>query len=252
MDFTNERYVRVYTRDTTTWKLLDWRARTVLLHLLRKVDRAGILDVDDDGVDGLAASLELPLDVVRRGIEQLVTRGVVVATSVAYVLPKFLIAQEAVQSDAVRAREYRARRRSDALGITNRDGSITQSDDPSRSSRPPSLLPSLPSRTEGTRKEKGSRVRATSSPLPDGWEPPAGGETEKAIAQLPEPKRGPAIVSRFKLDARARGRTSADHDAACATYVLASPEMAVRVARGRGRLDIENNTDADYLDVGDR
>lgn len=132
MDWSNERYVRVYTRDTTTWKLLDWRARTVLLHLFRKVDRAGVLDVGEDGLFGLAAVLELPMEVVEPGIEQLArSRGqsapTVARTATAFVLPRFLEAQEAAMSDSQRKRESRSRRRDLALkpshGVTGCDTS---------------------------------------------------------------------------------------------------------------------------------
>lgn len=119
MDWSNERYVRVYTRDTTTWKLMDWRGRTVLSLLIRKVDRAGVLDVGHDGVLGLAAVLELPLDIVEAGIDQLTTSRAgmptVVDTGTAYVLPNFLEAQEAPASDPQRKRESRARRRDRSL-----------------------------------------------------------------------------------------------------------------------------------------
>ena len=117
MDWANERWVRLYTRDTTTWKMLDWRARTVLMHLLRKVDRAGVLEVGDTGTMGLAAVLELPLEVVEPGIERLLHQRlrVVVETPTAYVLPNFLDAQEAVQTTNHRSSEYRARKRDYAL-----------------------------------------------------------------------------------------------------------------------------------------
>lgn len=122
MDWSNERYVRVYTRDTTTWKLLDWRGRVVLSLLFRKVDRAGVLDVGHDGVHGLAAVLELPLEIVEAGIAQLTaSRGgapTVVDTGTAYVLPNFLEAQEAPSSDAQRKRESRSRRRDVALAAS--------------------------------------------------------------------------------------------------------------------------------------
>lgn len=102
LDWANERYVRVYTRDTTTWKLCDWRARTVLLHLFRKVDRSGVLDVGDDGVAGLAAVLELPLEeIVEPGIAQLVKRGTVEHGNGAYVIPNFIEAQGNVSSTYV-------------------------------------------------------------------------------------------------------------------------------------------------------
>lgn len=125
MDWSNERYVRVYTRDTTTWKLLDWRGRVVLSLLIRKVDRAGVLDVGHDGVLGLAAVLELPIDIVEPGIGQLViARGgaqpTVVDTGTAYVLPNFLEAQEAPSSDPQRKRESRARHRDRALAMSRK------------------------------------------------------------------------------------------------------------------------------------
>lgn len=144
LDWANERYVRVYTRDTTTWKLCDWRARTVLLHLFRKVDRSGVLDVGDDGVAGLAAVLELPLEeIVEPGIAQLVKRGTVEMTSDAYIIPNFLEAQETPASDAQRQRAAREKRRASKRNrdeaVTNRDASVTHGHDTSRG-----VTPSLP------------------------------------------------------------------------------------------------------------
>ena len=43
MDWANERYVRLYTRDTVTWKMWPWEARAIFPLLMRKVDRAGVL-----------------------------------------------------------------------------------------------------------------------------------------------------------------------------------------------------------------
>lgn len=117
MDYQNERYVRLYTRDTTTWKLLSWEARTTFLHLLRKVDRAGVLDVGEEGTDGLAAMLELPVSVVASGIVQLTDprRSVVVDNGRSYVIPNFMAAQEARASDKQRQRDSRETRRLEAL-----------------------------------------------------------------------------------------------------------------------------------------
>lgn len=138
MDWANERYVRFYVRDSTTWKLVDWKARCTLAMLLRKVDRAGVLEVGNHGVLGLAAVIELPLEVVEPGIAQLVDPRikVVVVTPTHYVVPNFIEAQEAVQTEAHRSREYRGRKRDLALAsvhgfvsVTNRDGSTTCRDE---------------------------------------------------------------------------------------------------------------------------
>jgi len=108
--FEDERYVRVYTRDTVNWKMLPWQAKAVLALLFRKVDRAGLLDLDDHGPDGLAAMLELPMEVVEPGLSALLKRGtVVMTTSGALFVPKFLEAQEAQASDAQRKRDQRER-----------------------------------------------------------------------------------------------------------------------------------------------
>ncbi len=45
----DERYVRLYTRDTSTWLRLTWEGRFVLMALLRKLDRSGNLDLGDEG-----------------------------------------------------------------------------------------------------------------------------------------------------------------------------------------------------------
>lgn len=118
MDWSDERWVRVYTRDTASWKLLGWQARTVLLHMFRKVDRAGVIDDGGEGSDGLAAALDLPPDVTCHGLSQLVTRGIVVSRGDQHVIPNFLAAQTAVASDAERQRKSRETRRAN---VTRRD-----------------------------------------------------------------------------------------------------------------------------------
>ena len=119
MDWSDERWVKVYTRDTASWKLLGWQARTVLLHMFRKVDRAGVIDDGGEGSDGLAAALDLPPDVTCHGLSQLVTRGIVVSRGDQHVIPNFLAAQSATSSDAERQRKSRETRRA---SVTIRDG----------------------------------------------------------------------------------------------------------------------------------
>lgn len=111
MNFEDERYVRLYTRKTVTSKLLGWEGRTVLHHLLIEVDRAGVLDLEGEGpAEALAAMSELPVEVCRVGMARLIDRGVVTIRDSSLVLPRFLEAQEARQSDAQRQRESRAKR----------------------------------------------------------------------------------------------------------------------------------------------
>lgn len=111
MRWADERYVRLYTRDTVGWKMLPWQGRALLPLILRKVDRAGILELGEDGVEGLSALLDMPMDVVQPGLEALLKRGVLTQSGVRLVVPNFLEAQEATSSGAQRQREHRAKAR---------------------------------------------------------------------------------------------------------------------------------------------
>jgi hypothetical protein len=133
LDYSNERYVRLYTRDTATWKLLAWEARALLTFIIRKVDRAGVIDVGEDGVVGLAAIVDMPEDVVEAHLPALIKRGCVTSTGTAYVLPNFIAAQEATASDKQRQRDSRERRRAAALdSVTERDSASRSVTEPSR------------------------------------------------------------------------------------------------------------------------
>lgn len=123
MDWENERYVRVYTRDTRDMLAIGWQGRALLVELMRKCDRAGCLDIDD--AETLSELLRMPTDVVEPALAKLVSRGVVEVRDGVLVLPNFIEAQEAKQSDRLRQRESRARRRDKARGhnVTNRDDS---------------------------------------------------------------------------------------------------------------------------------
>jgi hypothetical protein len=119
MDWSNERYVRVYTRDTVTWKLWSWESRALWLFLLRKVDRAGVLDLDGSGSRGVAAIVEMPLEMVEIGLDGLIASRAVEWLDVCLVIPNFIEAQECTQTDAHRQRERRARRRELARAQNN-------------------------------------------------------------------------------------------------------------------------------------
>lgn len=121
MDWSNERYVRVYTRDTADYQILSWQARGLWLELLRKADRCGFV-ATSHGARGIAALVRWPLDVVDAAMTELVADGCLVGSEspVGFVIPNYLDAQETEQSGAQRTREYRARRRDRANdSVTN-------------------------------------------------------------------------------------------------------------------------------------
>lgn len=126
MDFANEYYVRLYTRDTTTWKRLAFEGQTVLMHVLRKMDMAGVLDVEDmEPWEGAVLHCGIPEDFARRGMERCIALGVLIHQSPFLVAPKYREANEASKSDRQRQAESRTRRRARALGhsVTNRSES---------------------------------------------------------------------------------------------------------------------------------
>lgn len=122
MDWAEERYVRLYVRDTGDMLAIGWQGRAVFAELMRKVDRAGILDETDPDI--LAELFRMPLEVCAEGLTRLGTRRVIEVTKEAIVIPNFIEAQEAKQSDKQRQAESRAKRRDRARGrvVTNRDG----------------------------------------------------------------------------------------------------------------------------------
>lgn len=168
MNFEDERYVRLYTRDTTTWKLWSWQARFVFMSLIRKVDRAGILEVGDDGVEGLAAVLEIPLDIVELGLAIITKKNSKGEATVEWSegrigIPNFIPAQECRSTDAKRARDYRERMKvtkpvteaspvvtDESRNVTEPSHGVTTRHTPSLRTVPSGTVPAVPSRTVPT------------------------------------------------------------------------------------------------------
>lgn len=150
MDWSNERYVRFYTRDTDDWLVLSWQARTVFALMLRKVDRSGFL-ATKRGEIGVAAQTGLPIEVVSVGLPDLLRDGSVTICDEGYLMPNYIEAQEAPQSDAQRAKDMRERRRArfhmqemaESQFVASASRNVTG---PQRIVEEPSLQPDQPSR----------------------------------------------------------------------------------------------------------
>lgn len=122
MNWSDERYVRLYTRDTPDWLFWSWQSRALLPLLMRKVDRAGVLDLGRCGNRGLAVAVGLPVEVADAGLAGLLEDGCVSLVDSVLVIRNFIEAQESAQTDAQRQRERRARHRVEAeRGVTQRD-----------------------------------------------------------------------------------------------------------------------------------
>jgi uncharacterized phage protein (TIGR02220 family) len=132
VNWSDEHYVRVYTRDTVDWMALRWEARAVLVLLMRKLDRAGVLDLGRSGVRGIAGLIGMPVEVVEVGLVDLLADGCLVRNGDQLVMPNFQEAQEARQSDAQRKRDERGRRRARAMTGDPGDSDVTESDSESQ------------------------------------------------------------------------------------------------------------------------
>ncbi|MDX1527037.1 MAG: hypothetical protein R3337_00330 [Gammaproteobacteria bacterium] len=115
MNFEDEHYVRVYTRDTKTWKRLGFEGQCVLLFLLRRLDKAGVLDDIEEPVADVALLTEVPESIVEAGLPKLLACGVLQHRGEFIVMPRYIEGQTAKKSDKVRAKESRDRRRASAM-----------------------------------------------------------------------------------------------------------------------------------------
>lgn len=120
MRWEDETYVRLFTRDTARWKRLPWQAKCLLPLILRKLDRAGIAEVDaDDPIESVAAMVDMPVELVKEGLPPLLKQDVYRLHDGVLIMPNFMAAQEAAQSDKARKRTERERAR--ARAVTKRD-----------------------------------------------------------------------------------------------------------------------------------
>lgn len=113
LDFSSERYVRVYVRDTADWLALSWDAQALLMQLLRKADRSGVVSLGRHGKRSVAALVQqvaLWESRISPALEELLADGCLVHEGEDLVFPNYTEAQEAKASGAMRSADYRARK----------------------------------------------------------------------------------------------------------------------------------------------
>lgn len=138
MDWENERYVRLYVRDTLTWLRLGWDGQNVLMQLIRKVDRAGTMELNGlEPWEAVVLACRAPAEAAKAGMDALLRTETVVVFDGRLGFPSFIAAQEAVKSDRQRQRESRERRALPGKGsVTYRDKAkshnVTESHERSR------------------------------------------------------------------------------------------------------------------------
>lgn len=159
MRWQDERYVRFYTRNTPEWCVLDWKARALFGLILREVDRAGILELGKLGLRAVAVAVRAPWEEIEKPLLDILADGMAVHRDDLrlLVVPNFIDAQEAPQSDKARKRAERERARDLAKAksltvtapsgiVTLPSGIVTDSHTPSREVTSGHSVPSVPSR----------------------------------------------------------------------------------------------------------
>ena len=114
MDWANEPWVKVYTRDTADMMAIGPEGRALWWELLRKVDRAGVVDIDGDP-SVLPELLRIPWEWYEVGFPKILKRKMALMRGGKVIIPSHVDAQETRQSDRQRQRESRSRRREKAL-----------------------------------------------------------------------------------------------------------------------------------------
>lgn len=190
MDFQDESYVRLYTRDTRTWLRLGFEGQCVLTFLIRKLDRAGVLDGIEEPAMDVALVTGIPVPIVEVGLARLLERGVVELHGAKLVMPNYVEAQNCRQTDRLRKAESRAVRSAQARVVTKRDDSgsqnVTESHQPS-----PTVTNGHPSLTDPSLTKPSSAGEApdTRAPVSDIHPAPVPGLVVVGFAGTLQPSR---------------------------------------------------------------
>ena len=233
VDWSDERYVRLYTRNTADWLEWPWQARALFPLLLRAADRAGRVELGRRGARTLAVVVGLPPEVVEVGLAALLDDGCVLLDGAVALVRNFLPAQEAVRSPAARQREHREASR--AQTFENARSPVTKRDEMSRGSErchavsrdvTPAVLP-VPSSASSTREDSrlSSPACAGDAPSVLGLVPPEGPPPPPA-GMAPGPGLYPEAAGSEGRPARAPA---------------ADPEVAAQVEAVRQHLAAESS-----------
>lgn len=179
MDWANERYVRLYVRETPDQALWCWQALAIWPWLVMRAERSGELRTRK-GAAGIAALIRMPIEIVEPGIADLLADGCLVETHRGYAMPNYVEAQNATSSDSKRKADQRARERLDtALKGNDTDVDVTPGHE---RSQPVTMSHSEPIRTDPIRTEvepgKPAPLVLVGSPEPKTRRQPTGPHAE--------------------------------------------------------------------------
>lgn len=137
MNWPEEKYVKVFVRDTPTWLAWPWQARALAPLLMHKLESDGRLAIGRlEPARAVALTVGLPIEVVAEGLPAMLEDGTLELREDGLWWPKFEEAQESRKSEALRSREHRARQRRESSTPTRHTAShgVTPRHTPSPSS----------------------------------------------------------------------------------------------------------------------
>jgi len=134
--------VKLYVRPTATYRLWPWQTKAIFPWLLARCDGSGLIDVGRHGIQGVAALVEMPLEIVEAGMKSLVEDGTIEAVPRGFLVPKFIEAQEATKTERAKKRDQRERLRSQAREVIDAPVPSCPELSPSVPSCPPPAQPS--------------------------------------------------------------------------------------------------------------
>lgn len=112
MNWSEEKYVKLFVRETPTWRAWPWQARAVAPLLMKHLEPDGSLSVGRlEPARAVAVTIDLPTDVVAPGVAAMLEDGTLELRDERLWWPKFEEAQESRKSDAQKQRDYRDRER---------------------------------------------------------------------------------------------------------------------------------------------
>jgi len=114
VDWENERWIKVYTREQGSDMILSWDARALWLEIMKRLCRAGQLDMGGGGVKALAIMVRHDADAVAKALTELVKDGRVVINGDVLFVPNFHEAQDSRTANAERQRRRREKVVADA------------------------------------------------------------------------------------------------------------------------------------------
>ena len=122
MNWSDERYVKLYVRKTATWITWPWEARAVFPSLLREADGAGLIDVGTrDPIRTLSVMISMPLEVVQPAVAAMLETETLELTERGFLISRYIEAQEATKTDSRRKQDQRERQRAQARKTTKPD-----------------------------------------------------------------------------------------------------------------------------------